>query len=578
MLNVNVLGAANSLASHSACGCHRQPTPPAGAPEAAAPTDTATLSDGQPPDGEQPAPPPQEPPSPNVKVNIYAQDPFVDGPITIDFERAKIGQNLSGERVRISDPGREKARPDENGNYLLAPGTVGISQVNAHFVTYATLDLFERYRGGKIDWAFGNTLEVVPHKQEGRNAYYSRWEESTNFFYFPSNSLNTTVKTANSADVVSHETGHAMLDGLRPGFFGTWDAETGAFHEAFGDCAAMLFNLEHASNRSLIGEQSGGSLRQHNALSSLAEEFGAGVKRDNDDPSDDHKTYLRTALNNFTYVPPSELPPGRGDEDNLGREVHSFSRLFSAAFYDCLEGLYMQSIYSDRQCPDQALKTAADVAGPLLVRAIETSPSNRATFRGLALGMINADRELNGGKHVDALKEVFLRRHIVSPSDFEEEAARLASLPDLQLNQKLDSGDAAVNFVKANADKLGLSADLPLEPEQVYTNARGEQFLTLNYSKEVAVEGVTGFDGYTTDVYGGVTLVFGQDGKLKEYHHTPITQEVVEEEMRGIAEMKGGNSILENPGGDDIFASAQGGLFKGVVQNKKLVRVPVATC
>lgn len=564
------------LAQRTACGCPHQGE---AQPASRAPADQVQLSaaradDAPPPEDPGDSPPPEEPPPPpaNVKVNVYGQDPFVNGPIVMEIEPEKIGTNLSGERVRVQDR-RPLPSPDANGNFLLAPGSDGISQVNAHTVTYKTLDLFERYRGARIPWAFrSDALQVVPHKQEGRNAYYSRWEQSTNYFHFRSEALDTTVKTANSSDVVSHETGHAMLDGLRPGYFGTWDAETGAFHEAFGDCAAMLFNLEQASNRELIQRQSGGSLREHNALSSLAEEFGAGVKRDNDNPADDHKTYLRTALNSFTYVDPSELPPGRGDEDHLGREVHSFSRLFSAGFYDAIESVYMQSIYQDRQCPAEALKTAADVTGPLLVRAIESGSASQARFRQLALGMLAADAQLNEGKYTEGLKKAFIQREFITEEDFQEDQLRRAQLPEVKLPSGLNEKET-LEFLHQNREALGLPENLPWKSVTQHQNDRGEQFLSFQYAQETPVS-VEGFEGFTADLLGSANMVFDKTGKLVDFDFTPVN---VEREMMGIAEMRDTNAIMTTDQ-ENIFNSADGSLFKTVVRGKKLVRVPVSSC
>jgi Zn-dependent metalloprotease len=45
-----------------------------------------------------------------------------------------------------------------------------------------------------------------------------------------------------STDVVAHEVGHGLLDSARPDS-STSILEVGAFHEAFGDCIAMLTAL-----------------------------------------------------------------------------------------------------------------------------------------------------------------------------------------------------------------------------------------------------------------------------------------------------------------------------------------------
>ncbi|MEW6283366.1 MAG: hypothetical protein AB1758_32455, partial [Candidatus Eremiobacterota bacterium] len=501
-------------------------------------------------------------------------DPRVGGPELTMIGRDKIGTEMLGERVAIAD-NREKARPDVNGNYLFEPNTDGLSQVNAHTVTTSTLDLFEHYRGGRIDWAFGSpTLDVVPHKQEGRNAYYSRWEGSTNFFFFDSQELGVHVKTANSADVVSHETGHAILDGMKPGYFGTWDEETGGFHEAFGDCAAMLYNLQQGSNRQKILDQTGGNLRTPNILAGLAEEFGKALKMSNQDPNDDNREYLRTALNPFKYKPPSEYPPGKGTDEKMTREVHSFSRIFSGAFYDMIDGIYQQGVFEEKKCPIDALQYAADVAGPLFVRGIELSPSNQGRYRDIALSMLQVDTQLYGGKYGNIIKKAFLDREILKPEDIQNFEKQLAALPDLRLDKPLASDRDALAFVKSNADKLNVPADANYQVQNVYKNGKGETFVNIAIPQEVPVTGVSGFEGFTTDVNGGLTLAFDASGKLFNLKYTPVTPQTVAEEMQGIAFLKDTGKISTQT----VFQStnAAGSIFKGFVQGKKLVRVPVA--
>jgi hypothetical protein len=500
----------------------------------------------------------------------------VDKPITMDVPRVEIGTNLASDRVKIQDQ-RTHATPDAQGNYLLAEGSDGISQVNALVFTNETLNLFEDYRGSDIAWATrSEQLTVTPHKQEGRNAYYSRWGGGTAYFYSPSPGLNTVMKTANSTDVVAHETGHALLDGLRPGYFGTHDLETGAFHEAFGDCAAMLMGLRDASNVDKIMEQTGGNLRNVNVTSSLAEEFGAARAFDNDDPSDDHKIWLRTALNDFTYKDPSELPPGRGDDNNLGAQVHSFSRLFSGAFYDAIESVYMQSIYDDKQCPKDALRTSERVLGPLLTRSIEAGSTSRARFKEIALGMIAADGVVNDGKYSDGLKKVFLDRKIITPEDIAKDEQRRAEVPALQLPADLSKANA-VNFLEKNAEALNIPKDAPYVPDGVSTNGRGETFVSFRYNKEVPVM-VPGLEDKVTDVQGGLNLVFDASGKLMDKVHTEIDSETVVDEMAGIAHMQSTNAIIEKEALELFKSDMDTSVFKSAIEGNKIVRIPVSGC
>ena len=52
------------------------------------------------------------------------------------------------------------------------------------------------------------------------------------------------VYTCRSLDIVAHETGHAILDGLKPAWMSsTRSPQTGALHEAFGDLTAIFLSL-----------------------------------------------------------------------------------------------------------------------------------------------------------------------------------------------------------------------------------------------------------------------------------------------------------------------------------------------
>lgn len=510
-----------------------------------------------------------------VKVSVYPQDPLASGVAVKDTDDVVIKPDLSNGRVRIED-NRDHAKPDADGNFVFADGSDGIAQTNTLYYTTKTLDAFEGYRGGKIGWATRREqLTVNPHEQQGRNAYYSRGGGGTAYFFDNSPALNTVVKTANATDVVSHETGHALLDGLRPGFFSTHDLETGAFHESFGDCAAMLMCLKDAGNRAKLAEQTGGDLRKHNVLSSLAEEFGAAVNRDNKDPNDDHRTYLRTGINNFKYTDPKNLPPGRGDHDNMGAQVHSFSRLFSASFYDCLESIVKQSV-AEGQSFDEALQTAEKVAGPLLVRSIESGSTSQARYKALALGIIAGDKA-NGGKYAEGLKQVFLNREIISAADVKAQEERQAQIPAVQLPAgELNNGNS-LEFLEANMETLGLPADKLYTPENVTRNDKGETFVSFRYAEEVPVT-VAGLEDKVTDVQGGVNLVFDASGKLVDSIHTEITPETVKNEMAGIEHLQARNAIIDKVALNIFKSGGDTSMFKSVIDGNKIVRVPISGC
>lgn len=559
-----------------ACPHSREEAAPAPNPQesvnlTAAPQETAAQEAPSAPQAPAPGTPEK-----TVKVAVYTQDPYVNRPLVMETPQSSFRSDLSTDRVRITD-NRAHAKPDADGNFLFDDGSDGVSQANTLYYTQKTLSAFEEYRGSKIGWATRrDQLTVTPHEKEGRNAYYSRGGGGTAYFYDKSASLNTVVKTANATDVVAHETGHALLDGMRPGFFSTHDLETGAFHEALGDCAAMLVALRSPQNRELFMQQTGGDMRKHNVFSSLAEEFGAAIHRDNADPNDDNRVYLRTTLNNFKYTDPKNLPPGRGDHDNMGAQVHSFSRLFSASFYDTLEAIYKQSM-AEGQSPDQALQTAEKVAGPMLTRAIDAGSPSRARYKELAMNMIASDKVLHGGKYSEGIKQVFLNREILTPADVAAlETRQNETLPSLQLPEGLSNVNS-LNFLEEHAEALGLPADKLYVPENVSSNGRGETFVSFRYNEEVPVT-VAGLEDKVTDVQGGVNLVFDANGQLIDRIHSEITAETVHDEMAGIAHFQARNAIIEKEALNIFKSAGDASMFKSVIEGNKIVRVPISGC
>ncbi|HMA17943.1 MAG TPA: hypothetical protein VKS03_05855, partial [Thermoanaerobaculia bacterium] len=91
-------------------------------------------------------------------------------------------------------------------------------------------------------WIPGNVLKAIPIDGEDLNAFYDR--RALHFFRDVDVKSGAIVQSGDSPDIVTHEQGHAVLDSIRPDL---WDAphfEVAAFHEAFGDIAAILVALE----------------------------------------------------------------------------------------------------------------------------------------------------------------------------------------------------------------------------------------------------------------------------------------------------------------------------------------------
>ena len=102
----------------------------------------------------------------------------------------------------------------------------------------ATVEAWEGFAGNLVRWAnrSANTrrIDLSPVFDDGEtsgsrrlNAFYDG--QGVRFFDFDDGT--ETTFSGNSADTVSHEVGHALLDSQRPELFGSNIAEEAAFHE-----------------------------------------------------------------------------------------------------------------------------------------------------------------------------------------------------------------------------------------------------------------------------------------------------------------------------------------------------------
>ncbi|HEX2191747.1 MAG TPA: hypothetical protein VHH09_01000 [Acidimicrobiales bacterium] len=254
-----------------------------------------------------------------------------------------------------------------------------------------------------LEWfhTVGPALEVELDAGEDLNAYYDR--SALRFFHGTAGT--TVVYSGESPDIVCHELGHAVLDALRPQLFDVAFIEAGAFHESFGDISAILAALQL---RSVREEATAGRIYRTSRLSRVAEQLGWAIRLVAPQAVD--PDCLRNAVNSFFYKPPETLPPS-APANELSSEVHSFSRVFTGAFFDALSAMFDLQDDRDQQ---SLLQTATDAAS-LLVDAISASPLVPSYFSQLAAHMIEADADRFGGRYTDALDAAFLRHGVLSP-------------------------------------------------------------------------------------------------------------------------------------------------------------------
>jgi hypothetical protein len=235
------------------------------------------------------------------------------------------------------------------------------------------------------------------------NAFYDR--RGLEFFHGSAGGI--VCFSANSPDVVSHETGHAVLDILSPRLFNAASAEASAFHEAAGDIFAVCAALQLQSLRVKVLAETQGVIDRSSQLSRIAEQLGWAIRQSR--PQSVDPDSLRNAANAFVYRNPVMLPFS-APASSLSSAPHSFSRVFSGAFLTGLAGMFR---LQDRQ-DEASLQQVSVDAGRLFVHAAVNCPVVSAYYSQFAAHMLAADAALFNGQYSPVLRAAFVRHGILS--------------------------------------------------------------------------------------------------------------------------------------------------------------------
>lgn len=325
----------------------------------------------------------------------------------------------------------------ENGRYVYAADDPRFHAANTFAAVARTIEFFEQGTGMPVSWSFQRPyLDVIPDGGEMLNAYYSPEDGNVNFFHSTDPVTEQVVFSGDSGEVVSHEAGHAILDAFRPAYLYSWRADVGGFHESFGDMLALLMTLQDDRALARVVEETAGDMRRPNLAAALGEELGVTI---NNTLGKNHTggDYTRDAINTFKWQDPATLPENPSDPNELGSEVHNFSRLWTGAFYDVFTGLVDRNREAGLP-PEQAIRQASSEGIRMLGRLLRESPKFNFTYETMAEVFVRSDRDHNHGKNVDLITRVYKERHIL-PSTFDP-----ADLPTQRMG--LGGGDSAVEF------------------------------------------------------------------------------------------------------------------------------------
>lgn len=316
-----------------------------------------------------------------ARVLMWKQDPSV---AEIGIRKAYLPRPVfSGPRdtrITTSIAGSPPVTPNAMGDLIQAPGTPAFDAVHTFAVVRQSLTVVQRAlaAGGvaaPVPWQWNsptNTdpLQVFPHHSNMMNAFYSRTGKALAFGFFPRPGPppNPMVFTCRSFDIVAHEAGHAILDGLKPGWLGLANPpQTGGLHESFGDLIAVFLALSQLDQVEAIIAQTKANLHDKTFLSDVAEEFGLALGRPNG---------LRNADNDFKL-------------SQVGNEVHAVSQVFTGGIYDVLADMFAFERKPATRDDAATLYDVGQYVWSLLLRAIVAAPATGATYASVVNQMLN---------------------------------------------------------------------------------------------------------------------------------------------------------------------------------------------
>jgi hypothetical protein len=444
------------------------------------------------------------PTSARIAVVDYDADlDLLEDPVGWDRKNRRFVFEHNGETVPITREHRD---------------TPQFHQVNVWATIQSVLHMYEAtwVLGRSAPWAFeGNRLIVRPHAGEMENAFYNRDSKSIEFGYFES--PGGLVYTCLSHDIIAHETGHAILDGLRPYFYENSSIQTTAFHEFVADLTAILSSLLNSELRWEVARESGADLSQDTIVSALAEEFGRyAMDRD----------YLRSAQNPNTI---SEV---------AGGNYYDWSEVLTGAMFDILKGmtaeLMAKPIATGRMPTEkEALLWAVNRFRRIAFQPLDYLPPVDVQFSDYARAVLRADEVADPVDENDfrgLMRQTYEDRGI----DYEAEGEQPVRLNfyAYDIDRLSRSRTDAYHFLNENRRQLCIPADQDISVVDLYhtdkTVMGGGKLpreIVLQYAWREPLElGGANYgplDGQAVSLLCGGTLVFDDRGNVLSWIRKP---------------------------------------------------------
>lgn len=258
------------------------------------------------------------------------------------------------------------------------------------------------------EWNRGPVLDVHLDRWEALQSDYDRL--ALNFYHGSARARpEIVVYSGATPDLLCHELGHAILDAIEPNLLNRGLAELDAFHESFGDMSAILCALQVPEFRATVLTETNGNFWSSSSLSRIAEQFGAVLRAGHPNQAD--ADCLRNAWNHHNYSAPAGLQE-IGGPDELASNPHSFSRVFTGAFYEAFSGILAAKANSPQRPTSAELQAASLHMRDILVAGVRHAPIVADYFAQVASGMVQASAAIDPA-YPAVFADVFSRRAIL---------------------------------------------------------------------------------------------------------------------------------------------------------------------
>ncbi len=273
---------------------------------------------------------------------------------TVTLRDLKGNAYLDGRRVSTALTSRRVRRPDHR--FETTSTRPGFDEAMAYYHIDEAVRYLERlgYRGPHA--IFTKPIRVDAHGTRDDNSWYSPGARSLTFG-------TGNVDDAEDAEIILHELGHAIQDAICPDF--GQSPEAAAMGEGFGDYFAASFFAAKKPEafRATVGSWDGVTL---------------GSQREGEPPC------LRRVDGPETYESFDHSP---------GADEHENGKIWSATLWEIRQAL------------------SRDVADRIIIES-HFQLDGFTTFARGARAILDADRNLYGGRHAGALRRIFRRRGI----------------------------------------------------------------------------------------------------------------------------------------------------------------------